>query len=87
MGEEAAGLLSDIFPDAVYAEDAMKLLGFVIALRDAGYWKPAEPTDPSMAHAQGNTGQGTPQMHQAPVIVPGGTPENPYNYDNRPKWS
>lgn len=81
VGEEAADIISAFWPEAKYAEDVMKLIGFIIALRQAGVWTDAQPEDPAMQHAAGNTGQGTPAMHSEPVIVPGGTREDPYAFD------
>lgn len=82
LGAEAADVISCFWPEAKYVEDALKLLIFIDALRKAGVWKPAEPTDPSMEHAAGPAG-GTPTMHGKPEILPGGTENDPYAFDRR----
>lgn len=82
VGEEAAEFLSAFWPEAKYAEDVMRLAGFVIALRDAGVWSPGQPTDLSMSRAAGRPG-GTPSMHGPVTLSPGGTLEDPYNLDGR----
>ena len=58
LGAEAADVISAFWPEARYVEDALKLLIFIDALRKAGVWSPAEPTDPAMMHAEGRTGMG-----------------------------
>ncbi len=79
--EQVTGILADLgVPYANDAKIAEAILGFVIKGYETGLIRSAQPEDPAMQRAAGNTGQGTPQMHQPPVIEPGGTVDNPYNF-------
>ena len=83
--EQVTGILAD--RGVPYANDA-KLVEIVLGLMIRGYQdgriQSAEPTDPGMARAAGNTGEGTPSMHQPIKMAPGGTDTDPYGFDRRP---
>lgn len=80
VGEAAADFLSQFFPEAQYAEDALKLFGFIVALKQAGVWAPAQPEDPAMQRAAGHS-------HYTPgkpvVLAPGVDPNDPLGFDSR----
>ena len=57
--EQLADLLSKFVPDAIYAEDALMVVGFLVDMQKAGWIAPADPqTDQSMINAVGHGGVG-----------------------------
>ena len=82
--EEVTGILADL--GVPYANDAKLVevvLGLVIRGYQDGLIRSAQPEDPAMQHAAGNTGQGTPTMHGKVVIAPGGNASDPYAWETK----
>jgi hypothetical protein len=59
MGElnsasQVINVVADFFPEAKYAADAIILFELIIKAREAGLWRPADPSDPAMERAAGD---------------------------------
>lgn len=51
--EQVAELIAVFLPEAMYAKDALVVLGLVIKAYQLGLVRSAEPNEPAMQHAEG----------------------------------
>lgn len=56
--EQVADLISAFVPQAMYVKDALVAVQFLMEMQNAGYIRPADPSDPVMQRAAGHGGLG-----------------------------